>query len=91
MEAEQIRSYLRRAGWIPNKHGYFCKELSMKTPEGAKKRMLRVKFKKTCITIEMHSSVNSFWFRIGGAPFEVVRIDDSGVMHVLTYKFNPNA
>lgn len=90
MERKDIEAHLVATGWVRAKDpDYFNKD--QKVLVGAQEviRQMRVKFNKQSLTIQLHSSVNSFWLRIGGASYDVIRKTSEGGVQVISYYFPP--
>ncbi len=86
MNEQAIKDTLSRLGWEFRKQGYFYKTQRVNTPTGVVERQFRVKFNKHSLAVQMHSSVNSFWIRIGGCSFDAVRRNPDGTLQIISYK-----
>lgn len=87
MESAEIKAHLVKTGWVANKSGFYCKAVEVRAPDGLHVRSVRVKFNKASLTIQLHSSVNSFWLRLGGASYDAIRRTADGGVQVISYIF----
>ncbi len=91
MTRDEIEQYLVKTGWELQSNKSYTKELIVKTPEGVKNRLFRVRFNKKSITVELKGR-GFYWIRMAGDWFISVRLRPAdGAMLCGSYAFPPPA
>lgn len=88
MTSDEFVAHLQRTGWTrdPYHKDWFTKDMAV-TGEA---RHARVRIQKTSIRIELKSSVNATFFRIGGCAFSQLSKGPAGDVFAASYRFPRN-